>query len=102
MYKVKRTINFFINPELLKKFILGEKYDGTEIILDPSQLEGIEEIRFDMRWRMKHFEKLLQGKIVEHDAGEFLVEWELVNCTPEDKMRLIHVIDQHLLVKTND
>ncbi|MFH1759785.1 MAG: hypothetical protein ABIA63_01665, partial [bacterium] len=64
-----------------------------EIILDPSQLDGIGDLSFDVVFNASICEKIIKGAYEKEYKG-FVTKWELVNCTNEDKIRLIHLIDQ--------
>jgi len=99
MFDVKKKVNLFITPDLFKKFVLNLPFEPNEIICDPSQLQDIGDLKFDMPWSKAHFEKLIKGKTALYDTGQHIIHWDLVNCTPDDRIRLIHLIDQNLMRK---
>jgi hypothetical protein len=99
--KRKRIINLFVTPELLKKWINNDTFNQNEIILDPSQLDGVDDLTFDVVFNASVCERIIKG-IYEKECKDYLTRWELVNCTPEDKIRLIHLIDQKFITARSE
>jgi len=94
-----RVINIFVTPDLLRKWINNESFNQDEIILDPTQLEGIENLTLDLMFSGEICEKIIHGYF-EKNFGNYNTRWELVNCTPEDKIRLLHQVEQKFISGT--
>ncbi len=95
----KKLLNLFVTPDLLKKWINNETFKQEEIILDPSQLEEVEDLCFDIVFTASVCENIVKGTF-EREYKGYLTKWELVNCTHEDKIRLIHFIEQKFVSST--
>jgi len=98
MYKVKYKVHLFITPDLFRKLVLHKPFDMKEIIFDPAELWEVGELKFDIIFTRQRCEMILKGKF-EYALGNIKTMWELVNCTPDDKIKLIHLIDQTFVTK---
>jgi len=91
-------INIFINPDVFEQWICGEDIDQDDITLDPSQIDQIknfEELNLELSITSKTATEIIKGTFCKNVKGVD-IRIELVNCTPAEKIRLIHKSEQLL------
>jgi len=96
MIKRGKIVHVFITPEIFRQLLNGETFDPAELILDPSEIEDIrdDELYMEIRFTSSVLNKIIHNKFEAITSNGIRTRWELVNCTFEERVKLIHRLDQ--------